>query len=160
MPVGAIFRTSFSPVQPGAVQCCGGARRRLVPRLVIPKERTTRLRRTISGIFDRATLNETLESRLKLVNPVLRGWRNFYRHAWGAKRAFTAVNHHVWCTILRWLRKKHPRTVVRDLKRQYGWYRPRQRMLRWRDNGVVPMPLSSIRVVRYQQGADPGPSYA
>lgn len=134
--------------------------RRLVPRLVIPKDRTTRLRRTISGIFDRATLNKTLESRLKLINPVLRGWGNFYRHAWGAKRVFTAVDHHVWCTILRWLRKKHPRTAVRDLKRQYGWYRPRQRMLRWHDNGVVPMPLSSIRVVRYQQGADPGPSYA
>ena len=26
MPVGAIFRTSFSPAQPGAVQCCGGVR--------------------------------------------------------------------------------------------------------------------------------------
>jgi RNA-directed DNA polymerase len=134
--------------------------RRLVPRLVIPKDRTTRLRQTISGIFDRAMLNETLESRLKLVNPVLRGWGNFYRHAWGAKRVFTAVDHHVWCTILRWLRKKHPNTAMRDLKKQYGWYRPRQRMLRWHDNGVVPAPLASIRVVRYQQGSDPGPTYA
>ena len=26
MPVGAIFRTSFSLAQPGAVQCCGGVR--------------------------------------------------------------------------------------------------------------------------------------
>jgi len=30
MPVGAIFRTSFSPVRPGAVQCCGGVGCRFV----------------------------------------------------------------------------------------------------------------------------------
>ena len=58
------------------------------------------------------------------------------------------------------LRKKHPQTAMRELKKQYGWCRPRQRMLRWHDNGVVPMPLASLRVVRYQQGADPGPTYA
>lgn len=91
---------------------------------------------------------------------MLRGWGNFYRHAWGAKRVFTAVDRHVWCTILRWLRKKHPQVAMRELRRQYGWYRPRQRMLRWHDNGVVPVPLASLRVVRYQQGADPGPAYA
>jgi len=55
---------------------------------------------------------------------------------------------------------QHPQTAMRDLKKQYGWYRPRQRMLRWHDNGVVPMPLATLRVVHYQQGADPGPTYA
>lgn len=23
-------------------------------------------------------------------------WGNFYRHAWGAKRVFTAIDHYVW----------------------------------------------------------------
>jgi len=127
---------------------------------VIPKDRSTRLRRTIGGIFDRSTLNETLESRLKLLNPVLRGLGHFYRHAWGAKRVFAAIDHHVWWTILRWLRKKHRRLNMRDLKKQYGWHRSRQRMLRWCDGDMVPMALTSLRVVRYQQGADPGPTYA
>ena len=134
--------------------------RRLVPRLVVPKDRSVRLRRTIAAIFDRSTVNETLESRLRLLNPVLSGWGNFYRHAWGAKRVFAAIDHHVWWTILRWLRKKHPRVSVRALRKQYGWHRPRQRTLRWSAGGVVPMPLTSLRVVRYQQGADPGPAYA
>jgi RNA-directed DNA polymerase len=66
--------------------------RGLVPRLVIPKDRTQRLRRTIELTFDRSTLTETLESRLKRLNPLLRGWGNFYRHAWGAKRIFSAVD--------------------------------------------------------------------
>ena len=71
---------------------------RMVPRLVIPKERSNRLRlrRTIAAIFSRSTINETLQSRLKRLNPILRGWDNFYRHAWGAKRVFTAIDHYVW----------------------------------------------------------------
>ncbi len=40
--------------------------RRLVPRLVIPKDRSQRLRRSIGLIFDRSTVTETLENRLKL----------------------------------------------------------------------------------------------
>ena len=132
----------------------------LAPRLVIPKDRSVRLRRTIAAIFDRSVLNQTLESRLRLLNPVLSGWGHFYRHAWGAKRVFAAIDHHVWWTILRWLRKKHRHVAMRALRKQYGWHRPRQRMLRWHEGGVVPMSLTSIRVVRYQQGADPGPMYA
>ena len=68
--------------------------RRLVPRLVIPMDRSNRLRRRIALIFDRSTITETLENRLQLLNPVLRGWGNFYRHAWGAKRVFAA-----WTTM-------------------------------------------------------------
>ena len=115
--------------------------RRFVPRLVIPKDRSVRLRRTIAGIFVRKTVCESLESRLRPLNPVLRGWGNFYRHAWGAKRIFAAIDHHVWWTIVR-------------------WHKPRQRMLRWRDGAMVPTAMASIRVVRYAPGADPGPTYA
>jgi RNA-directed DNA polymerase len=76
---------------------------RLVPQAVIPKERSKRLRLAIKGIFRRSTCCETLESRLRLMNPVLRGWANFYRHAWGAKRVFVANDHYVCWTIFRWL---------------------------------------------------------
>jgi RNA-directed DNA polymerase len=134
--------------------------RLLAPRLVIPKDRSVRLRRNIADIFDRCTLSETLESRLRILNPVLRGWGNFYRHAWGAKRVFTAMDHHVWWTILRWLRKKHHQVSVRELKKLYGWHQPRERMLRWRGGDTVPMDMSSIRVDRYFLKAELGPSYA
>lgn len=74
---------------------------RLVPHAVIPKDCSRRLRRTIELIFDRSTITETLEARLQRLNPVLRGWGNFYRHAWGAKRVFASLDHYVWWTILR-----------------------------------------------------------
>jgi hypothetical protein len=136
------------------------SRRTLIPRLVIPKDRSQRLRRSIELIFDRSTITETLESRLKRVNPVLRGWGNFYRHAWGAKRVFTGIDNYLWWTIKRWLRKKHPDTGMNELAAQYGWHKPRQKALRWRDGATVPVALAAIRVVPYHPGGDPGPHYA
>lgn len=62
--------------------------------------------------------------------------------------------------ILRWLHKKHPDARMRDIAKQYGWHKPRQRSLRWRDGDTVPVSPSAIRVVRYQQSSDPGPAYA
>ena len=100
---------------------------------MIPKDRSQRLRRSIELIFDRSTITETLESRLKRVNPILRGWGNFYRHAWGAKHVFTGIDNYLWWTIQRWLRKKHPDTQMNRLAAQYGWHKPRQKALRWRD---------------------------
>jgi len=135
-------------------------RRQLRPRLVIPKDRSKRLRRTIEMVFDRSISTETLEQRLKHLNPVLRGWGNFYRHAWGAKRVFAALDHHVWWTILRWLKKRHPHARIRDLVKQYGWHEPRRRSLRWRDGSVVPMRLATLRVEPYRLGRERGPIYA
>jgi len=135
------------------------SRRTLRPRLVIPKDRSQRLRRKIELIFDRSTITETLESRLKSVNPILRGWGNFYRHAWGAKRVFSGIDNYLWWTIIRWLRKKHPDTKMDQLAAQYGWHKPRQRSLRWRDGATVPVALAAIRVAPYRLGS-PGPHYA
>jgi group II intron reverse transcriptase/maturase len=119
---------------------------RLVPLAVIPKEQSKRLRRTIKGLFRRSCCRETLEDRLRLLNPVLRGWANFYRHAWGAKRVFVANDHYVWWTIYRWLRKKHPHTRMRDLYAQYGWRKPRGRMIRWREGETLRFLQSTTRV--------------
>lgn len=133
---------------------------RRVAHILIPKERSKRLRRTIELIFDRSTITGTLEERLQRLNPVLRGWGYFYRHAWGAKRVFASLDHYVWWTILRWLRKKHPHTRMRDLVRQYGWRKPRQRTLHWREGTMVPVVLSSLRVAPYRLSAERGPHYA
>jgi hypothetical protein len=134
--------------------------RHLHPRLVIPKDRSKRLRRSIALIFERSTITETLESRLQRVNPILRGWANFYRHAWGAKRVFTGIDNYLWWTIKRWLRKKHPDTRMDKLVAQYGWHKPRQKALRWRDGDTVPVALAAIRVAPYYPGGDRGPHYA
>jgi len=135
-------------------------RGRLHSTAVIPKERTTRLRRAIHVIFGSNTRQASLVDRLKVVNPVLRGWANFYRHAWGAKRVFAAVDHHVWLTIQRWLRKKHPKTPMRTLYKLYGWRKPRGRMLRWKDGDTAPFPLATVPVAPYRLAWQRTPAFA
>ena len=133
---------------------------RLLPRLVIPKDRSQHLRRQIKGLFASSTTNDRLAERLQRLNPVLLGWANFYRHAWGAKHVFGFTDHYVWWTILRWLHKKHPNTPMRALAKQYGWRKPRGRTLRWQDGGISPAQQTAIRVRPYMAGIDPGPGYA
>jgi group II intron reverse transcriptase/maturase len=135
-------------------------RKRQHPTAVIPKERTTRLRRAIHAIFGAGTHRYSLENRLKAVNPVLRGWANFYRHAWGAKRVFTAVDHYPWLTIRSWLKRKHQKTPMRTLNQLYGWRKPRGRMVRWRDGTTVPFPLATVRVRPFRLGWQKTPDFA
>lgn len=116
---------------------------------VIPKDRSRRLRERIKDVFRRPSVATTLADRLRLLNPMLRGWCNFYRHAWGAKRVFGAIDHYVWWTIFRWLKKKHPRASMRRLATRYGWRRPGTGALRWGDGDVKPFQLAFTPVYRY-----------
>jgi hypothetical protein len=83
---------------------------------------------------------------LRMLNPTLRGFCNFYRHAWGAKRIFTALDHYLWWSILRWVKKKHGRAWRKVVDARYGWRKPGGRQLRWRDGDVLPFEMSRVRV--------------
>jgi len=131
-----------------------------VSHAVIPKERSKRLRRVVKGILSRHHLGRSLEDLMKVLNPVLRGWGNFYRHAWGAKRVFGFTDHCVWWAIYRWLRKKHPRTPMRELYRRFGWRKPRGRMIRWRDGKTHLFRMSDLRVERYRFAWQSTPDFA
>ena len=76
---------------------------------------------------------------------MLRGWANFYRHAWGAKKVFTFLDHYAWWTIARWLRKKH-RISLKRLVPRYSKRRPGGRGVRWSDGGVTLFEAASVRV--------------
>lgn len=119
---------------------------------VIPKDRSQRLREAIKNLFRRETLGTELAERLRILNPMLRGWCYFYRHAWGAKHVFAGIDHYVWWVIYRWLRKKHPRAAMKRLAARYGWRKPGRRALRWRDGDVVPFELARVRVGRFSLG--------
>jgi RNA-directed DNA polymerase len=127
---------------------------------VIPKERSKRLRRIIKEIFSMQYVGKSLEDRLKALNPVVRGWGNFYRHAWGAKRVFSFIDHCVWWAIYRWLRKKHPRIPMRELYRRFGERTPRQRAIRWRDGKTFPFRMERLRVEAYRLAWQATPDFA
>ena len=134
--------------------------RRMVSTAVIPKDRTQRLREHIKRQFGPKGRSRTLGEHLHALNLVLRGFCNFYRHAWGAKRVFRALDHYLWWSILRWVQKKHGRAYRKVVASRYGWRKPDGRQLRWRDGDVLPFEMSRVRVRPFQLGQQTPPKFA
>jgi RNA-directed DNA polymerase len=66
--------------------------------------------------------DQTLANLLQRVNPVLRGWANYFRHGVSA-RTFSYLNSWSWWRVVNWLRHKHPKAGWRWLRHHYlpGW---------------------------------------
>ena len=122
------------------------SRRTIVSTAVIPKARSQYLRERIKAMFRRSSLGAPLQDRLRVLNALLRGWGYFYRHAWGASHVFSAVDHFVWWTIFRWIRKKHHGVTMKVLRKRYGWSKPGRKSVKWHDGNVRLFELTSVRV--------------
>jgi RNA-directed DNA polymerase len=66
--------------------------------------------------------NQPLAVLLRRLNPVLRGWANYFRHG-VSKDTFDYLNAFSWRRVVNWLRHKHPRANWKWLRRRYlpGW---------------------------------------
>ena len=124
---------------------------RMVSACVIPKSRSLLMRERVKHLFEKGTTHRTLGDQLQQLNPMLRGWANYYRHAWGAKKVFSFLDHYVWCTIDRWLKKKH-RISTKRLANRYGWRKPGGRAVRWKDGNTRVFETSTVRVEQYKLG--------
>ncbi|MCX4428428.1 group II intron reverse transcriptase/maturase [Streptomyces mirabilis] len=63
--------------------------------------------------------NPALDALLIPINWMLRGWCAFFRPG-VSSTAFHYLSHFARDRVIRWLRKKHPRTPWRELRRRYG----------------------------------------
>lgn len=117
---------------------------------VIPKDRSQRFRERIKDVFHSSTTQKSLEDRLKTINPILRGWGQFYRFARGAKKVFGQLDSYLWHTIFRWLRKKHPDTSARVLLARYGYKKPGRRTIHWHAAGCQLFRLATLKVERFK----------
>lgn len=52
------------------------------------------------------------------LNPILRGWGNYYRHG-ASKKTFSYVDHHVWKALWQWARKRHPNKGKKWIAEKY-----------------------------------------
>lgn len=66
------------------------------------------------------------ENLIRLLNPKLRGWANYYRHV-VSKQTFSYVNSEVFRALWRWAKRRHPNKGLRWIKRKYF------RSIRWRN---------------------------
>lgn len=91
----------------------------------------------------RQSMNQPLSVLLHRLNPVLRGWVYFFRHAASAK-TFSYLGAYTWRRVIRWLRRKHPRASWKQLRRRYlpgGWPT---------DDGVTLFDPRSVTIIRYR----------
>ncbi len=116
---------------------------------VIPKHRSQQLRETIKQLLHRSTCNQSLASRLRLINWKLRGWGSYYRYARGAKQVFNDLDRYTWMSVRHWLRKKHPRSRMWDINARYGWRTPARKSVRWRDGAIHLFRLCDYSVRRF-----------
>jgi RNA-directed DNA polymerase len=87
--------------------------------------------------------NQTLANLLARVNPVLRGWANYFRHV-VSSRTFSYLNAWSWRRVVNWLRHKHRRANWAWLRRHY--------LPRWRptDGKATLWNPGTVSIIRYR----------
>jgi RNA-directed DNA polymerase len=99
----------------------------------------------------RGSTNEPLEVLLRRLNPVLRGWAQYFKHECSAA-TFDYLQAFTWRRVVCWLRHKHPSATWKQLRRRYlpGW---------WPTDGEVELfNPARVRIVRYRYRGDRIPS--
>lgn len=87
--------------------------------------------------------DHTLDVLLHRLNPVLRGWTNYFRHG-VSSQTFNYLRAFTWQQVVRWLRRKH-------LQRNWRWLRARYLPGWWPTEGWVSLfNPGAVRTVRYR----------
>ncbi|MDH5320736.1 MAG: group II intron reverse transcriptase/maturase [Nitrospira sp.] len=122
------------------------------PRIEVPKEKVADLRYKVKQLTGRATTPLPLIELLQKLNPILRGWANFYRHCTGAKDILSNLDWYVGDRLWRWMRKKYPKAHVRTLLRHRRPSRIRRTRRVWQEDGCEQFQMSLLKVERYKRG--------
>ncbi|MDP9461343.1 MAG: group II intron reverse transcriptase/maturase, partial [Actinomycetota bacterium] len=81
-------------------------------------------KRKIKKLCREVVVNQSLDGLLRRLNPMLRGWCAYFRPG-VSSAVFSYLSHYTWQTVWRWLRRKHRRSTVKDLRGVYcggGWW--------------------------------------
>lgn len=55
---------------------------------------------------------------IAMLNPLLRGWANYYRHVI-SRKTFSKMDHQIWKALWRWARRRHSNKGGRWVRRRY-----------------------------------------
>jgi len=127
------------------------------PRVEIPKRKVLDIRHRIKQWTTRRTTVWPLAKLLRKINPILRGWSNFYRFCAGAKMILCSIDWYLWHRLWRWMRKKYPTTGAREILCGLG--RTRGRRI-WHDGREEQFLAGRLKVERYNLKWMRRPDYA
>ena len=66
----------------------------------------------------KAALGMSAADLIHNLNPKIRGWANYHRHV-VSSRTFACVDHHIFSSLWRWARRRHPNKTTRWCKQKY-----------------------------------------
>ncbi len=81
------------------------------------KEKVQRHLRAVKALLDSHQQTPTVQI-IKLLNPIIRGWANYYRHC-AAKATYGYVAHRYWQMLWQWAKRRHPNKSSRWVFRRY-----------------------------------------
>jgi RNA-directed DNA polymerase len=95
--------------------------------------------------------NPSLTDLIRRLNPILRGWSTYFRHACSS-RTFSYLRAFIWRRVVLWLRHKHKRVNWEWLRRRYlpGWWPT--------EDAVSLFNVGGVRIIRYRYRAQRIPS--
>ena len=130
-------------------------------RIEIPKEVVNDFRWRIKKVLRRQTQVRSLESMLRVINPILRGWAGYYRYCIGGKNILSALDWYVRQRLWLWLRGKHKRVPTGRLTK--AWRRasrvhPGNRV--WAEGSVEQHLMAYVRVMRFELNWMRSPDFA
>lgn len=108
--------------------------RKMVGNLFIPRSKLKDLRRKIKVMVRKTATGRPLSYLLNTLNPIIRGWRNYYRYATNATRDFSGLDWWMWGCVGRWIKKKHRNRTWRELRRRFTG--PAKNAWRWAEDGL------------------------
>jgi len=130
------------------------------PRVEIPKAQAADLRYRIKQLTGRNTTLCSLAQKLREINPILRGWANYYRYCTRAGHVFTSIDWYVNDRLWRWMRKKRPKAAAGAIARDRKPSRRRPTRLLWQDDHDEQYMLAWTPVQRYRLGWMKEPEFA
>lgn len=97
----------------------------------------------VKAVTSNRTINQSLSVLLHRLNPILRGWVNYHRHG-AASKTFAYLSAYTWRRVWLWLRNKHPKATVAELRRRY--------LRKWwpEHDGVVLFNPATVPIIRYR----------
>jgi RNA-directed DNA polymerase len=66
----------------------------------------------------KAALGLSAADLIHKLNPKIRGWANYHRHV-VSQHTFVRVDHHIFSSLWRWARRRHPNKNTRWCKQKY-----------------------------------------
>ena len=73
------------------------------------KENVKKVLQKLQLTFDNAhAMGSNIDTLIKMLNPIIRGWANYYRYC-VAKKTFYHITDRIWGMTERWLAKKYPK---------------------------------------------------